>query len=689
MMQIEKIRVPEEYRSFIREVTYQKIGDYHPEIVWTKKSGNMVELAIEYLFESDTPVDDWNIRILPAFNPDFYWTPHLTPDEDSVIDMHVFRTPALILGNEKFVLSTIPNVEKMRNNHKYRYYMDLDARTDTLMFGVTETEVYQHVLYRKIPGAVLPEGRFRFTVIFIMRDDSNAVADPFRDVLAYFWSTYGAGQCKILPRYDKLMTYVDRTYKWAFDQWKDKVWQEFEIDGRKVGAPAFIVTVFQSPNYPEEHSIREELSIWNQAWFSSLRSAMGLYRYASMKQDPELESKALMTKELALSFPQTNGLFDAVVAAPNRNVEIDGKVYVKSGSWDDHYFGNSNRNPYTSGIKDSPYHILDMSWTALHMLRWYSELEPDERLLKYAEGYADRLMRLQDDEGFFPAWIDKGTDEICDCLKHSPESAVSSTFFMKLYEMTSREDYLASALKSIDAVVRECLYSGRWEDFETYWSCCRYGSETLVGKKIERNGVYKQCNFSMFFTAEALLAAYKLTGDRSYLEKGQRCLDEMLMSQSSFQPKDMPIPVIGGFGVMNCDGELNDSRQSLFAELIILYGRELENEEYIQRGYAALQASFTMMYCPENIEVMKMWNKKWPFLKEEDYGFMMENYGHNGHVDRNGEGMGEFTIYDWGNGAASEAYMRIEAHNGNPASCKNGNPASYHHGNPDSYQSWS
>ena len=38
---------------------------------------------------------------------------------------------------------------------------------------------------------------------------------------------------------------------------------------------------------------------------------------------------------------------------------------------------------------------------------------------------------------------------------------------------------------------------------------------------------------------------------------------------------------------------------------------------------------------------------------------MMENYGHGGRTNPVGEGMGEFTIYDWGNGAAAEAYNRI------------------------------
>lgn len=115
---------------------------------------------------------------------------------------------------------------------------------------------------------------------------------------------------------------------------------------------------------------------------------------------------------------------------------------------------------------------------------------------------------------------------------------------------------------------------------------------------------------------------------------------------------------------MNGDGEWSDSRQSLFSELILRYGEVFSRSEYMKRGIAALYASFEMMYCPENSKTKELWEKVWTFFNEKDYGFMMENYGHSGYTDLDGEGIGEFTIYDWGNGAASEAYNRIADHFG-------------------------
>lgn len=94
------------------------------------------------------------------------------------------------------------------------------------------------------------------------------------------------------------------------------------------------------------------------------------------------------------------------------------------------------------------------------------------------------------------------------------------------------------------------------------------------------------------------------------------------------------------------------------------YYRETGEAVLFERGVAALKSSFVMMYCPENPEAKALWEKVWPFFGAEDYGFTMENYGHTGYTTPEGGGIGEFTIYDWGNGAAAEARNRIWDHFG-------------------------
>ena len=618
----------------------------------------LINLSAE--LEEELPVGDWHVQICPSFPADFTYTPHLTPESDNVIDMHVFRSPAMMMGQGDKILCVLPVTDGVQDGAN-RYYMDLDALNNVMTLGITTTRKGAHVLYHRTNQAVLPKGPFLFQ-LRIMLLEGEATKNPFRPVLSFYYEQYGKEDSKLLTPCSALLPYVEHTYSWALKRWAPVVWQEFTLNGKPVGAPQFIVTALQSPNYKEPYSIREFKSIWNQAWFSSLRSAQGLYRYGKATGNEDYIKKALMTKELALQFPRDDGLFDSVIAVPNKTVSMDGKEYIQAEDWSQYYFGNSNRNPLTKEAKDSPRHILDMSWTAVKMLEWYSELEQDQRLLDYVIPYAERLLRLQDEKGYFPAWLEKESGRILPELKQSPESAVSVTLLVKLYQLTKEQKYLDSALRCMDVLVEEVIPESRWEDFETYWSCSRFGSTDMVGKKFERNHCYKQCSLSPYWMAEALYECYQVSGDKKYLESGERCLDEMLLYQSSYQPDYIPITVVGGFGVMNCDAELNDARQSLFAELILRYGKLLNREEYLQRGCWALRASFSMMYCPENPFAKEQWEKRWPFFNEEDYGFMMENYGHDGYVNGKNLGLGVFTIYDWGNGAASEAVMRIRAH---------------------------
>lgn len=657
---LEMKKLPKEFREVIHSIKFDRLGSIKPQQEIKNIGRGLIHVRLIFDLPAEIKQDDWQLTIQPAFIPDFNWAPHVTPGEKNIIDQHVFRSPAMIVTDNKQGLAVIPDINIMKNGTPTRWYMDMIAPENKLIIGMSETLVSGHVIYERKEGAVYPKGRVEFGFYMMKYTEKEDMENPFRRPLKFFWTNWGK---KLYeegnPIKGDLEPYVDYTYNWAFNTWKDAVWQEFMLGDKKVGAPVFIVNTTQSPNYPGRINEREFRSIWNQAWFSSLRSASGLYRYARRKGDKELLNKALLSKELALAAPMKEGFFYGLIGTEMETVETEGKQYSRSKGWDTYYWGNSNRNPYTWDARKSPFHILDMSWTATLMLRWYEELEKDERLLEYTRKYADALLKKQDAKGFFPGWLDLETLEPMEYLNDSPETSMSVTFLLKLYELTKIEKYRSSALRAIDAVCKEIVPVGRWEDFETYWSCCRLGTPEWVGKKVERNNMYKQCNFSIFWTAEALLESYRITKNKEYLKLGQRTLDEMLMTQTVWQPPYIYVNAVGGFGVMNADGEWNDSRQSLFAETILQYGKLLNKKEYNERGLSAIRASFSMMYCPENPLAKEQWERVWPFFNEKDYGFTMENYGHDGWTSKDGIGIGEFTIYDWGNGAAAEAYNRI------------------------------
>lgn len=647
--------------EFIGNISFLSLRGIVPKVKYKKLSNTITKVTALWTLEQDIAFDDLKIVIRPAFQPTFHWAPHLTPQQNNIIAQHVFRAPAIICADAHKRLAIVPDLDAVNANQPVPWYMDNDAANNEIIIGMSNSRVQNHVLFTKAGGAIFPKGKTEISFYIFTDDTPAAIENPWRDVLSFMWDKWATPLYKNGEplKADNLQPYVQQTYEWAFKNWKNVVWQQFKLNGKTVGAPVFIVNVTQSPNYKEPVNEREFRSIWNQAWFNSLRSASGLYRYAIRTNNNVYRNYALMTKELALSFPQQNGFFPSVIATEMEEITVNGKKYNRSKGWATHYFANSNRNPYTWNPKESPYHILDMSFTANQMLIWYNELEKDERLLSYAKTYADALIGIQFADGFFPAWLSLKDLKPLSHLNAAPETSMSVSFLFNLYKITHIEKYKKAAIKAMEAVINNNIYNGQWEDFETYWSCSRFGSDTLVGKKLLRNNQFKQNTLSVFYTAEALLRAYEITEDARYLKTGQRVLDEMLLYQAVWQPKFMAIRTLGGFGVMNGDAEWSDSRQSLFAPLIIEYGELLKNEEYIQRGIAALKASFTMMYTPLNPATMSQWQQRWPFFAQADYGFMMENYGHDGTTNNKGLGIGEFTIYDWGNGAAAEAYNRI------------------------------
>jgi hypothetical protein len=636
-----------------------------PETTVEEIEGGWVRVRHLWRLDAAVQQDDVHTDFRLQFSPDFFWAPHLAPQAGDCIAQHVFRSPALIAAQRQDTLVIVPDLDICGARADAPWYLDLDAPSKTLALGMSLTAVPEHVRYSKIPGMTVGPGEVELGYYMTAYEDDGRIPNPWERVSGFLWKRYGQ---PLFAQGEPLTTpmdrYVEHTYNWAFNSWKGPVWQEFTLDGTKAGGPAFIVHVSESPNSPDPANLREFLSVWNQAWFSTLRAMGGAYRYGQRTDKPDLLERARMSKVLALAAPMKDGIFPSVYRTDMEKVEIDGQEVQRSKGWDTGYWTNSNRVPWNLGVTPSWYHVLDASWTALLMLRWHEELEADPDLVRYAQTYGDKLLTLQDGRGFFPAWLHPETLAPSPVLAESPEISMSVTFLLKLAEITGEQKYRAAALRAMDAVLVEIVPGGRWEDFETYWSCCGWGQDEFLGKRIPRNALYKQCNFSMFWTAEALLAAWKATGELRYLDWGRRTLDELSMTQQVWQPPFIYIPALGGFGVMNFDGEWNDSRECLFAELFMDYYRATGERELFERGIAALKSAFVMMYCPENPEVKSLWEKVWPFFGPEDYGFTMENYGHIGTTSPEGEGVGEFTIFTWGNGAAAEARNRIRDHYG-------------------------
>ncbi|MDX1285609.1 MAG: hypothetical protein R3182_11375, partial [Draconibacterium sp.] len=285
--------VPGIFHEIIKDISIDQLEEARPEINVEVISSNIIKVNLELDINETIKQDDWKINIKPAFQPDFHWSPHLTPTDDHIISQHVFRSPALIISDKQNQLSIIPDLDLLRQNTGSPWYMDLNAMNNQLILGISNYKVKEHVLFIREKGTEFLAGKFKYGFYILADKKENGEINPWRNVSSFLWKKWGRplyqqGQ----PIKGSLQPYVEHTYNWAFNNWKDAIWQEFDLGERKVGAPVFIVNVTQSPNYPGEVNEREFRSVWNQAWFSSLRSAQGVFRYARRTNNKELMHKA-------------------------------------------------------------------------------------------------------------------------------------------------------------------------------------------------------------------------------------------------------------------------------------------------------------------------------------------------------------------------------------------------------------
>lgn len=606
--------------------------------------------SLEAQWQGETQILERIQATMPLANPriDCIWKPHLAPFESMVIGDLFFQSPAIVLTQDAKVFALIPDIDFIESKRQVPHYMDYVKPNNHLIYGLGHYEKTQHVYHTlKAEPFEVKDGQSLFKFYLVEWNNFESVR-PLEVVSEFMWDYFGKERMKSEDsevQLQGLETYVQHTYNWAFNHWKEVVWQEFEIEKQAVGAAVFIVRTKQKPGLGYENDWREAKSIWNQAWFSSLRSAYGYRLWGEAWDDKELIQKAELAKRFALSAPQKNGLFPSVFVAD------------AEGDWSQGVWQHSNRRP----AKHENYgHLLDMSWTALWMLKWYQDIEADEALLTYVTSYVKRLLALQQNEGNFPAWVEMDTGELSPYLLNSPETSMHAWLLAELYGITQDLRYLEASRKAIDFVIQSVIPNGRWEDFETYWSCSREWEGKQYGQKDARSGLYNQCNFSIYWTAEALLSIYHKTNDARYQKIGQSVLGELSFYQAVWDPPYVNVPVLGGFGVMNTDDEWNDARQSLFALTYLRYYQVTSKEEYYYRALWAMKASFNMMYCPENPEVKALYDKTFPFLDEKDYGFEMENAHHGENIEQ----AGEFTIFDWGNGSASASLAEWLLKNG-------------------------
>jgi hypothetical protein len=626
----------------------------------------------------------WHRLLLGDFSPDtsspcrktaedgvHTWLPNLRPDPDFVIGDHVFRSPAIIVEGAASWVALVPDLE-LWSRYRQRFKMALDYNRSEghrlirpeVAYGFCDWDISGHVYYRRTGNkqSLSPGERLRFAYELLLgfpehckesvtlpQEKTKLTARPsagIPTVASYLWRRYGAEEIdKIDPQRIPFEQYATYAHDLALSRWQDIMWKEFILDDQECGGVYFLV--FNDHRCAEAKDTYHTLGLWNQAWFCQVRTAYGVMWYGRQRRDSLVYEKALRMISLALAAPQEHGIFPTVYSQ-----SPDGDW--NAGRW--HYSCNRRPKGHTEY-----YHTTDCSWTAFWLLRIYRDLLKDDRIMDFCVRYGDFLVNQQEHNGAIPSWVRTGDFTPSEMLRYSPQTSVSAMFLGELYRLSDEPSYLQAATRAIDFVLESIVPDGLWEDFETYFSCSGVWDGKQPDQPDPYTGVFNQNTLGIYWTAEALLIMYQITGDENYIRWGIRILGELSLYQQVHDGAGLlDINAFGGFGVMNTDAEWNDARQSVFAPLYLAYYDETGNREYFERGIAALRASFTLMYIPEHDVVRALWEKTFPFMGEGDYGFMMENFAHNG---RNGP-IGAACHYDWGPGSAASTAAYVECHYG-------------------------
>ena len=116
-------QIPESFRNVVGNIQVGNIGNIKPSQEYKQIDENTLYISFGFDLPAEVKQDDWQVNITPAFVPSFNWAPHLTPTDEHIIDQHVFRTPAMIVSDDKQVLTIIPDVEILLEGTPVRWYI--------------------------------------------------------------------------------------------------------------------------------------------------------------------------------------------------------------------------------------------------------------------------------------------------------------------------------------------------------------------------------------------------------------------------------------------------------------------------------------------------------------------------------------------------------------------------------------
>jgi hypothetical protein len=538
-------------------------------------------------------VDYWRCASPTEF--DFRWIPNLRPGQDLRAGSHSFRSPAVLLSGPSGGIALVPDFSSgAARLDSHLCALDLDVKSAEVPqagYGIAPTRPSAHTYFELDPTTQAhPDQPYRYDY-FVMLDVRDRGAF-LRMVSSFLWSRFAAPYVPSdLPQTVPYDAYAGYAYPSLV---ASPPFVTFDINGRKAGG-------IRAEKAHAEYFKRPDPIVWNQAWFNGQRSAYGMGAFGKkLKRADWLEAGRLITAA-TLSAPDWDGLWPAIYA-------------FEDGEW----WGSI---PKLNGGRNR-IQVADAALTGEWLLRWTTDVEGAPGAIERVRTLAERLCRLQDKDGSIPPWFDfDGSGLRADAtLRHSAETGAATAFLGEVASRAGFEWASTSVLRGAEFLATEVMPGQKYQDYETFFSC----SSKPLDMVDPFTRILPQNSLAVFWTARTMLAAYRLSSRQEFLRLAEEATDILSLYQQVWNPPFLNLYAFGGFGVMNTDAEWNDARQSLFAPHYFAMHEATGLDEYLERGRAALKASFVLASIPENASVSPNTFESYP------PGLMPENYGHSG-----------------------------------------------------------